>query len=154
MFRTSVARSLLVVVATCMLLSLALLAPSPATVQATPSATTRAAAVWGQADFVSVDRHCNHPSSMNLCGPTQVVPDDQGDLWVTDLVDNRVLLFPPGSAIASKVFGQYGAMITHGCDQAPPKGSSYPAAPNRYTLCQPAGLTIDHRGTLYVADSL
>jgi sugar lactone lactonase YvrE len=116
--------------------------------------STGATAVWGQPDFVSVERYCNHPSSMTLCGPTQVLPDDQGDLWVTDLVHNRVLLFPPGSAIASKVFGQYGAMTTHGCDQAPPKGSSYPSAPNRYTLCQPAGLTIDHQGTLYVADSL
>jgi len=141
-------------VMTCLVLSLFLGTFSTRAAHAARIQTIGAAAVWGQPNFVSVDRHCSHPSSMTLCGPTQVVPDDQGNLWVTDLVHNRVLLFPPGSAIASKVFGQYGSLTTHGCDQAPPKGSSYPSAPNRYTLCQPAGLAIDRQGTLYVADSL
>lgn len=139
---------------TCVVFSLVLLMFSPTTTRAAPSGNPIASAVWGQSDFVSVDRDCKHPSSMTLCGPTQVMSDGRGNLWVTDLVHNRVLMFPPASAIASKVFGQYGSMTTRGCDQTPPKRSSYPPAPNRYTLCQPAGLTIDQQGTLYVADSL
>lgn len=123
-------------------------------VNASPSVRDEASAVWGQVDMMSVNRQCNRPGSMTLCGPTQVAPDRKGDLWVTDLVHNRVLMFPPGSAIAAKVLGQYGSMTSRGCDQSPPRGSAYPPAPNRYTLCQPAGLTVDGAGTLYVADSL
>ena len=81
--------------------------------------TATAGSVWGQASFVSVDHRCTHPTSMALCGPTQAAPDAEGNLWVTDLIHNRVLMFPPGSAIASQVFGQYGSMTTRGCDQAP-----------------------------------
>jgi DNA-binding beta-propeller fold protein YncE len=140
---------------TCVVLSvLLLLALSTSMVHAAYNHSSSATAVWGHPDLVSVDRRCSHASSMTLCGPTQVAPDDRGNLWVADLVHSRVLMFPPGSAIAAKVFGQYGSMTTRGCDQSPPRGSRYPAAPNRYTLCQPAGIAIDHQGTLYVADSL
>jgi DNA-binding beta-propeller fold protein YncE len=139
---------------TCVVLALLLLALSTSMVHAAYDHSSSATAVWGQPDFASVDRHCNHPTSMSLCGPAQIMPDAQGNLWVADLVHNRVLMFPPGSAIAARVLGQYGSMTTRGCDQSPPRGLSYPSAPNRYTLCQPAGLIIDHQGTLYVADSL
>jgi hypothetical protein len=138
----------------CAVLSLFLAALVPPAVQAASDPATRAVAVWGQPNFVTTDRHCNHASNLTLCGPTQAVPDGAGNLWVTDLVHNRVLMYPPASAIAAKVFGQYGSMTSRGCDQAPPHGSSYPSAPNRYTLCQPAGLAVDRQGTLYVADSL
>jgi sugar lactone lactonase YvrE len=139
---------------TCLLLALLLLALSTTGAHASQEQRLDATAVWGQPDFSTLDHRCAHPTSMTLCGPTQVVIDDQGNLWVADLVHSRVLMFPPGSAIASLVFGQYGSMTTRGCDQAPPRDSAYPPAPNRYTLCQPAGLAIDQQGTLYVADSL
>ncbi|HEX6509245.1 MAG TPA: NHL repeat-containing protein, partial [Chloroflexota bacterium] len=77
-----------------------------------------------------------------------------GNLWVADFDANRVVMYPRGSAEATLVFGQYGSFTTHGCDQTPPPGSRYPRAPNRYTLCQPVGVAIDRRGTLYVADSI
>lgn len=134
---------------------LCLLMAVPGTpVRAVSSTGDSATAVWGQADFTSVTRRCTPTTSVTLCGPAQVAPDAHGDLWVADLLHNRVLMFPPGSAIASRVLGQYGSFRTRGCDQSPPRGSLYPAAPNRYTLCQPAGVAVDRDGTLYVADSL
>lgn len=115
-------------------------------------AEDRANAVWGQPDFVS--GQCKHANALTLCRPAQVAVDAHGDLWVADFVDNRVLMYQPGRTVAMKVFGQYGSFRTNGCNQRPPRGSRYPAAPNRYTLCQPTGVAVDARGTLYVADSI
>jgi sugar lactone lactonase YvrE len=75
-------------------------------------------------------------------------------MWVADLANNRVVMYRAGHKSASKVFGQYGSFVTRMCDQHPPRGSHYPSAPNRYTLCQPSGVAVDTRGTLYVADSI
>ncbi|HEX8917292.1 MAG TPA: hypothetical protein VF898_02220, partial [Chloroflexota bacterium] len=108
-----------------LVLSLLLVALSTSRVNAAQNRSPSATAVWGQSNYVSVDRQCNHANAMTLCGPAQVVPDGHGNLWVTDVVHNRVLMFPPGSAIASKVFGQYGSMAGRGCDQSPPQGSPY-----------------------------
>lgn len=113
-----------------------------------PSAT----AVWGQPNFVS--RQCGRPSARTLCAPAQAVIDSQGNLWVADFDNNRVLMYAPGQSDASKVFGQYGSFASNLCDESPPHGSHYPAAPNRYTLCEPFGLAVDRNGTLYVADSI
>jgi sugar lactone lactonase YvrE len=108
--------------------------------------------VWGQPDFVS-DR-CLHAGARTLCGPAQVVRDPDGNLWVADLANNRVVMYPPSQTTASKVFGQYGSFTTSGCDRRPPSGRRYPTAPSRYTLCQPTGVAVDPNGTLYVADSI
>jgi DNA-binding beta-propeller fold protein YncE len=137
-----------------LVLALLLLALSTRGVYATGDQGIGATAVWGQPNLTTEADQCRHPTSMTLCAPAQVVLDAQGNLWVADQLYSRVLMFPPGSAIASKVFGQYGSMTTHGCDQAPPPGSPYPPRPNRYTLCRPAGIEVDGQGTLYVADSL
>jgi DNA-binding beta-propeller fold protein YncE len=82
------------------------------------------------------------------------VQDAQGNLWVADFANNRVVMYPPHSATAARVFGQYGSFSTRGCDQRSPHGRQYPRAPSRYTLCQPIGVAVDARGTLYVADSI
>jgi DNA-binding beta-propeller fold protein YncE len=141
-------------VGTCVVLSLLLVMLSSRGAHAAQDGRTAALAVWGQPTMLSTQRTCAHPTSQTLCGPAQVTPDDQGNLWVADLGHNRVLMFPRGSAIAGRVLGQYGSMTTDSCDQHPPHGASVSPPPNRYTLCQPAGIAIDHQGTLYVADSL
>jgi sugar lactone lactonase YvrE len=150
-FRTSIPSR---AVGTCVMLSLLLATLSSHQAHAAQDGSSAAIAVWGQPTLLSTQRTCAHPTSQTLCGPAQVKPDDQGNLWVSDLGHNRVLMFPRGSAIAGRVLGQYGSMTTDGCDQRPPHGSSASPSPNRFTLCQPAGLAIDHQGTLYVADSL
>lgn len=136
----------------CLTVCLALLALPSGAALAGPDNADRPDAVWGQPDFTS--GKCRHASTITLCGPTQVVPDAQGNLWVADFANNRVLMYPRGSTVASKVFGQYGSFRTSGCDQRPPRGSKYPPAPSRYTLCQPIGLAVDPQGTLYVSDSI
>lgn len=136
----------------CLTLCLALFTLPGGAALAHPGNADRATAVWGQPNFTS--GKCQHASTITLCGPTQVVPDSQGNLWVADFANNRVLMYLPGSAVASKVLGQYGSFRTSGCDQRPPRGSQYPPAPSRYTLCQPVGVAIDRQGTLYVSDSI
>lgn len=109
---------------TCVVLSLLLISLSSRQAHAARDGNIAAIAVWGQPTMLSTQRTCAHPTSMTLCGPAQVTPDDQGNLWVSDLGHNRVLMFPRGSAIAGRVLGQYGSMTTYGCDQRPPHGSS------------------------------
>ena len=122
-------------------------------VRAAVSGGDVADAVWGQPNFAA--NACpHHLSPRTLCAPSQVAVDAQGNLWVADFDNNRVLMYPPGSETAGKVFGQYGSFRTRGCNQRPPKGSHYPTGPSRYTLCQPFGVAVDSRGTLYVADSI
>src|SRR5437588_229917 len=84
-------------------------------------------AVWGQPDFVSGT--CRSATTRTLCGPAQVARDHAGNLWVADLANNRVVMYPPGSSIATKVFGQYGSFTTSGCNQPPPAARAYPAGP-------------------------
>ncbi|MBV9280911.1 MAG: NHL repeat-containing protein [Chloroflexi bacterium] len=134
------------------ILTLVLLVFPAASAGAGSSGSDSATAVWGQPNFIS--SRCLTPSSITLCGPSQTAVDSEGNLWVVDFDDNRVLMYPPGSAIASKVFGQYGSFTSKGCNQRPPAGSHYPSAPNRHTLCQPFGVAIDPQGTLYIADSI
>jgi DNA-binding beta-propeller fold protein YncE len=111
--------------------------------------------VWGQPDFAS--GACRQTTALTLCGPTQAIHDAQGNLWVADYAANRVVMYPPGSTVAQKVFGQYGSFGTRGCNQAPPAGHGYPrlaGGGSRYTLCEPIGIAVDGQGTLYVADSI
>lgn len=138
-----------------LLVSLALLLVpelAPGGAWAEVGSQSSATAVWGQPDFVS--RQCGKPTRLTLCGPSQAVVDSQGNLWVDDFDNNRVLMYAPGHAAAAKVFGQYGSFSTDACNRHPPHGSSFPAAPNRYTLCQPFGVAVDPSGTLYIADSI
>jgi hypothetical protein len=74
--------------------------------------------VWGQANFVGND--CNKgmatPDATSLCftwgssnnWTTGVDLDGDGNLWVVDSGNNRVLRFPPGSKTADLVLGQSG----------------------------------------------
>lgn len=64
-----------------------------------PANGTAAAEVWGQPDMTSGiavhGQRCSGASSMSdLCMPNSVDVDSNGDLWVSDLLHNRVLRFP------------------------------------------------------------
>jgi sugar lactone lactonase YvrE len=83
---------------------------------------TTADFVWGQPDFAS--RQCNQdlgaPTASTLClndettgihvsgneTGTGVDVDSQGNVWVTDVANNRVLRFPSNSKTANLVLGQ------------------------------------------------
>ncbi|HEX9990046.1 MAG TPA: S-layer homology domain-containing protein [Chloroflexia bacterium] len=105
--------------------------------------------VWGQDNFTG--NRCNKgqgtPNATTLCftwgnsnnWTAGVDVDSQGNIWVVDSGNNRVLRFPAGSHTADLVIGQ--ASFT---SSAP--GSSL----NR--LRDPSAARISSRGWLYVAD--
>jgi hypothetical protein len=109
--------------------------------------------VWGQSDFTGTD--CNKgqstPDATSLCGgwvngadannnfTAGVEVDSNGNLWVADNRNHRVLRFPAGSHTADIVLGQtnftsrtYG----NGLDQ----------------LRAPAAVRVNANGVIYVAD--
>jgi sugar lactone lactonase YvrE len=122
-------------------------------------ASNRADFVWGQPDFHADICKEKSPSPSSLCGAMDSVIDTNGNLWVADMRNNRVLMYPPNpatgqpSSTPSKVFGQYGSFTTNGCDQAAPGQPAYLALTTAEDLCHPYGVAIDNHGTLYVADS-
>jgi uncharacterized protein (TIGR03437 family) len=99
--------------------------------------------VLGQSDlFSSVSAAV---SSRSLRTPSDVTVDPQGNVFVADSGNNRVLQFPPNptnAAAAVRVFGQRD--FTSG---------SAPAPVSAETLFQPQGLFVDLFGFLYVADT-
>jgi len=117
--------------------------------------------VWGQADFAGI--HCNrgagffaHTDARSLCLAAYpgysdlqagVAFDSDGNLWVADQMNNRVLRFPFNSALgrpaadADLVLGQ-------------PDFSSIGRGAALDQMDRPASVRVDMSGTVYVADSL
>jgi sugar lactone lactonase YvrE len=110
-----------------------------------PLASPIADRVFGQPTFNT--RSCNPGgvSARGLCYPDAVALDLNGRLFVSDNANSRVLIYarPRRSSAPDEVIGQRG-FTTGGCD-----GSAINAA----TLCNPAGITLDSSGRLYVADA-
>ena len=115
--------------------------------------------VWGQADFAG--NACNRgrgvgaPSADSLCLPSPLNEgfvggaglDPDGNLWVTDNQNNRVLRFPFDPATgrpaheADLVLGQ-------------PDFSSWLPGSTLERMHAPAAVRVDAEGVVYVADSL
>ena len=89
------------------------------------------------------------PTSSTLCGPTTLAFDPEGNLWVADQSNNRVLEFPLVSGViqptATKVIGQVGYTE----NQANEGGS-----PMAGTLSQAYGIAFDPEGNLWVSDTI
>jgi sugar lactone lactonase YvrE len=124
---------------------------TPLSVTATSgSGDTTADIVFGQAGaFTTTD--CNHPSSTvsasSLCSPVGVASDPNGNIYVTDLVNDRVLEFnetnPPANVTANAVFGQNGSFTAVGCNSG---------GRNANSLCNPRQVAFDSIGNAYFAD--
>jgi uncharacterized protein (TIGR03437 family) len=98
--------------------------------------------VIGQADFTS--SLSASVSATSLSGPGGLAIGPNGDLFVADSGNNRVLEFPSGAgsgAAAVRVFGQPG-MTTSVRQQA-----------SAQTLATPLGIAVDPASNLYVADA-
>ena len=113
-----------------------------------PAGSTTATWVYGQGgSFTSYS--CIYIdggiSADTLCGPFGVALDSNGNLYVADTADSRVLFYPAGSTTATEVYGQYGNFTTAGCDDAYSHVSAN-------SLCAPVGVVLDSSGTLFVAD--
>ena len=90
-------------------------------------------------------------SASDLCDPLGVAVAPNGDLYVADANNNRVLEYssPQTSATANNVFGQGGSFASSGCN-SDTGGSSTASASD---LCDPVAVALDPSGDLYVADS-
>ena len=108
--------------------------------------------VIGQPDVLatagtSIGGGCEAPAADNLCSPLSVAVDHNGNLYVSDSGNSRVLeYFAPvaNHASASVVFGQLGSFTSNAENLNGVSADS---------LSGPQGLAVDSDNNLYVADS-
>jgi sugar lactone lactonase YvrE len=101
--------------------------------------------------------HCNAgkplPTAQTLCWPRSLAVDDNGDLWVADAWNNRVLRFRspflrgPGSQS-----GQAADLVLGQQDFSSRRPNRAAATPSANTFFGPFGLAFDDEGVLWVAD--
>jgi sugar lactone lactonase YvrE len=100
--------------------------------------------VYGQSDFNGTQCNAGGVSADSLCDPRSLAINAEGDLFVTDRGNNRVLVYDqvlPNAGGADHVFGQDGSMTSTAC------------ASGDGGLCHPGGLALDRGGNLLVADT-
>jgi uncharacterized protein (TIGR03437 family) len=104
--------------------------------------------VIGQPDFASnlanITGNPDAPNATTLAFPTGVIVDSKGDLWVSDLGNNRVLRFPAPFARPAQLPA---ADVVLGQRNFTTKISD----PSRSTMSQPYGLALNAQG-LMVSD--
>jgi sugar lactone lactonase YvrE len=109
--------------------------------------------IIGQPDFNSTGCNTGGLSAASLCNPTAVATDGQGNVWVADTGNNRVLeYYPPLYSVdvskqtimtkknADRVFGQ-------------PDFTSNACAAGASGLCEPRGVAVDSQRNLYISDA-
>ena len=106
-----------------------------------PAGSTTATAVYGKSGSFT-RTGCSEVTANSLCGPWGVALDSNGNLYVADTNNGRVLFYPAGSTTATQVYGQGGSFTTNGCNKV-----------NANTLCGPWAAAPDSNGNLYIADS-
>ncbi|MGD0369497.1 MAG: NHL repeat-containing protein, partial [Acidobacteriaceae bacterium] len=113
-------------------------APGPAVSSLAP---ITAGVVWGQGgSFTSPAGNYDGIAADSLNQPENLALDSNGNLYVADLQNSRVLYYPAGSTTATRVYGQNGSFTT---------GSG---AVSATSLNNPYGLAVDSSGGLYIAD--
>lgn len=77
-----------------------------------PSGSTTATSVIGQADFTSNQANRGGPPGPNtLNRPQGIVLDDEDNVYIADNQNNRILFFPKGSSVATRVYAQAGSFV-------------------------------------------
>jgi hypothetical protein len=100
--------------------------------------------VYGQGgDFTTRELNKGGISASSLYGPHGLALDNSGNLYVAEKYNSRVLYFPAGSTIATRVYGQGGNFTTN----AENKGGI-----SANSLDLPVGVALDSGGNLYIAD--
>jgi len=112
-----------------------------------PEGSNIATRVYGQGvsgtDFNSNQENKDGISNKSLWYPTGIALDDRGNLYVTDINNNRVLFYPEHSTIATRVYGQNDNL--NACD--------YTDEVSGKVLNTPKGVAVDNNGNLYIADT-
>lgn len=79
-----------------------------------PPGSSTAIRVYGQGGNFTTNIANNGGISANsLNFPTNCTLDNFGNLWISDTGNNRVLYYPAGSTVATRVYGQGGSFTTN-----------------------------------------
>ncbi len=108
--------------------------------------STTASRVYGQGgSFATNTANKGGISASSLYYPHGLAVDPiSGGLIVCDYNNNRVLFYPAGSTIASRVYGQSGSFTTSTANLGGASASS---------LSNPYGVAMDASGNLFISDS-
>ncbi len=105
--------------------------------------------VFGQGgDFTTVDCNKGGVSANSLCFPVALAVDANGNLYVADQNQSRVLEYNTPlttDTTADLVFGQGGTFLTQNCNGGGITANS---------LCNPDGVAVDSSGDVYIADQI
>ena len=109
-----------------------------------PSGSTTATRVYGQlGSYTTNTMNKGGISANSLYLPQGVILDSNGNLYIGDFGNNRVLFYPAGGTTATRVYGQGGSFTTNTVNKGGISASS---------LYQPQKFAMDPSGNLYVAD--
>jgi len=110
-----------------------------------PAGSTTATRVYGQGgSFTSNANNNGGVSANSLDDPNMMALDGDGNLYVADGMNSRVLYYPAGSTTATRVYGQGGSFTTNSQNKG---GISADSLSNLY------GIALDSTGNLYIADT-
>lgn len=107
-----------------------------------PSGSIVPSKVYGQSDFTSRTSIYPAATTSSVNGASYLAMDKSGGLYVSD--SSRVIYFPSGSTIATKVYGQSGSFTTTTVNNGGISSNSISAA---------KGLALDASERLYIVDS-
>ena len=108
------------------------------------SAVTTASKVYGQGGSFTTNTANNGGISANsLDIPAGGVFDKNGNLYVADQYNNRVLYYPAGSTTATRVYGQGGSFTTNTANKGGVSAKAF---------IEPYDVALDGSGNLYVSD--
>lgn len=109
-----------------------------------PPVITTATRVYGQnGSFSENARNNGGISASSQLFPDYLAVDVNGGFYVSDR-NNRILYYPTGSTMATKVYGQGGSFTT----------ITYQNIISANTLINPTGLVTDSTGGLYISDGV
>ena len=110
----------------------------------------QALTAYGQPNLTSNTQNNGGVSATSLGSAYNVTVDSNGNLYISDCTDNRVLYYTVGSTTATRVYGQSGSFTTSVSNN---NGSGVTGSPSATNLSCPKGLDLDSNGNLYVADN-
>jgi sugar lactone lactonase YvrE len=110
-----------------------------------PKGQVVATFLYGQPNMDSNQQNAGGLSASSLLIPEGIALDTNENLFCADAANNRVLMYPKGSNVASFVIGQGGSFVSSVANLGGISASS---------LNRPFGITLDVANGLYVVDSL
>lgn len=114
------------------------------------TANTEPDAVYGQPGFSTRTANTGGITNNSLNSPTAVACDNQGNLWVSDTGNNRVLRFPASVLNAAAP----AADVVLGQANATTGAANRGGVVSNSGFSSPRGLAFDSKNNLYVADFL